>query len=97
MSDLIDREVARTIICEKCENYSTVSQRCKLTDCGGWCRVFSLYSVPTVDAKPVRHGRWIKQENGLNLCSACGVTKVSHLPFCGHCGADMREGGAENG
>lgn len=45
----------------------------------------------------VRHGRWIKQENGSNLCSVCGVTKVSHLPFCGHCGADMREGGAENG
>ena len=43
----------------------------------------------------VRHGRWIKQENGLNLCSVCGVTKVSHLPFCGHCGAKM-DRGAEN-
>lgn len=50
---------------------------------------------------PVRHGRWIKQENGLNLCSACGVTKVSHLPFCGHCGARMdmscMEGGDDEG
>ncbi len=37
----------------------------------------------------MKHGRWIKQENGLNLCSVCGVTKVSHLPVCGHCGAKM--------
>ena len=59
---------------------------------------------PTIEPE-VRHGRWIKQENGLNLCSACGVTKVSHLPFCGHCGARMdatdirvgRKGGDDNG
>lgn len=45
---------------------------------------------PTIKPE-VRHGRWIKQENGLNICSVCGVTKVSHLPFCGHCGAQMVE------
>ena len=50
----------------------------------------------TVEITFVRHGRWIKQENGLNICSACGVTKVSHFPFCGHCGAQM-DGGADNG
>ena len=22
---------------------------------------------PTIEAEPVRHGRWIKQENGLNI------------------------------
>lgn len=49
-----------------------------------------IEAAPTVESE-VRRGRWIKQENGLNLCSVCGVTKVSHLPFCGHCGADMRE------
>jgi hypothetical protein len=43
---------------------------------------------PTIEPE-VRHGRWIKQENGSNICSVCGVTKVSHLPFCGHCGAKM--------
>ena len=102
--DLIDREVARTIICEKCENYSTVCEICKLTECGGWCRVFSLYSVPTVDAKPVRHGRWIMLEpygahhTHRRKCSECGEIKAKELTnFCPNCGADMREENVDNG
>ena len=105
MSDLIDREVARTIICEKCENYSTISQRCKLTDCGGWCRVFSLYSVPTVDAKPVCHGRWIVKILDIGggdkirmlQCSECSKYANMKFDFCPNCGTDMREEGDENG
>lgn len=48
-----------------------------------------IEKLPTIKSDTTRHGRWIKQENGLNLCSVCNVTKVSHLPFCGHCGAQM--------
>jgi hypothetical protein len=44
---------------------------------------------PTIEAEPVRHGRWIKQENGMNVCSACGVKRVSRFNFCGNCGAKM--------
>ena len=44
---------------------------------------------PTIEAEIVRHGRWIKQENGMNVCSSCGVIRVSHFPFCGNCGARM--------
>lgn len=55
----------------------------------------AIEAMPTIKSE-VRRGRWIKQENGLNLCSVCGVTKVSHLPCCGHCGARM-DGGADNG
>jgi len=43
-----------------------------------------IEKLSSIEAVSVQHGRWIKQENGLNLCSVCGVTKVSHLPFCGH-------------
>ena len=111
MADLIDREVARTTICEKCENYSTVLQECKLSDGGGWCKVFSLYDVPTVDAKPVRHGRWenIDPSFAHVYCSECGAAADKHLakrykgcPFC-LCVMDATDtnvggkGGADNG
>ena len=48
-------------------------------------------------------GKWIKQENKKTefFCSECGrmidtkpFTRTDNFPFC-HCGADMREGGAE--
>lgn len=55
---------------------------------------------PTIEAEPVRHGRWIKQENHggstYSVCSECGA--MMNLPwywYCGKCGARM-DGGAEN-
>lgn len=99
MADLIDREVARTTICEKCENYSTVLQECKLSDGGGWCKVFSLYDVPTVDAKPVRRGRWnYRHEDDWCYCTACGKDADVEFErdYCPNCGARM-DGGADNG
>ena len=90
MADLIDRNALRKTICAAC------SERLQCTDMGNVCfEVACINNAPTIEAEPIRRGRWIKQENGLNLCSACGVNKVSHLPFCGHCGARMD--GGENG
>ena len=97
MPELIDRQTALDKICEyECG--------CKLSACpiigedsDDYCdHIRILMEQPTIESEPVRHGRWIKQENGLNICSACGVTRVSHFPFCGHCGARM-DGGADNG
>ena len=48
-----------------------------------------IETEPTIEAEPVRHGRWIKQENGMNVCSVCGVKRVSRFNFCGNCGAKM--------
>lgn len=62
---------------------------------------------PTIEAEPVRHGRWIKKENygggTYTACSECGA--MMNLPwfwYCGKCGAimdaaDDQRGGAENG
>ena len=59
---------------------------------------------PTIEAEPVRHGRWIERFNGRykqrrTYCSVCeqhsgiGGNK-QEPPYCPHCGAKM-DGGAE--
>ena len=55
-------------------------------------------SQPTVDAVPVRHGRWIIDNvNGKIACSDCGCIYLGYngrLPpnYCPNCGAKMMEG-----
>ena len=58
---------------------------------------------PTIEAVPVVHGEWIKEENTW-ICSvchkenACAYDEILHRFtdfFCPKCGADMRKGGAE--
>ena len=53
--------------------------------------------APTIDAEPVRHGKWIPHEDedgeryGDN-CSECGewyVMPYGKTNFCPHCGARM--------
>lgn len=61
--------------------------------------------APTVDAVPVVHGRWEKEDqsgisiDGYMVCSACNVMIpkpdynrycLHRLNFCPNCGADMR-------
>lgn len=53
-----------------------------------------LCKVPTVDAKPVVHGRWLsKSEEGIygpGFCSICDFELVIHnTPYCPNCGAQM--------
>lgn len=61
-------------------------------------------SIPTVDAVPVRRGKWIEKEDWsiddyYYTCSVCGedFVTVDGTPsenlwnFCPNCGADMRE------
>lgn len=48
---------------------------------------------PTIDAEPVRHGRWIHDINNLYGCSECFTREtMSHKKrknFCSNCGAKM--------
>ena len=68
--------------------------------------------APTIEAEPVRNGRWIKQiPNRLGLsnyfvCSQCAmVTRTRYKAmmcedaYCKHCGAkmDLKEGVVESG
>ena len=63
-----------------------------------------IQGMPTVDAVPVRHGRW-KHKKDLKqfFCDQCGEPSLTEddvyfygmeFPnFCPNCGADMRKGG----
>ena len=48
---------------------------------------------PTVDAVPVRHGKWVDDSNGIegawNYCSVCGEQAIDLYDYCPNCGARM--------
>lgn len=53
--------------------------------------------APSVDAEPVRHGRWIYHNAIPATCSVCGFScgmydDDSSDRYCSHCGAKMNEG-----
>ncbi len=54
-----------------------------------------LESQPTVDAEPVRHGRWVMNDNGTYSCSECQswIPNEQHYyaRYCLFCGAKMDE------
>lgn len=58
-----------------------------------------LEKQPTVDAVPVRHGRWIKNDNETWSCERCHswIPDEQHYyaRFCLYCGAKM-DGGADD-
>ena len=45
---------------------------------------YFILHAPTIDAEPVRHGKW----EGLR-CSECGRVSWSNTNYCQHCGAKM--------
>lgn len=63
----------------------------------------ALDDAPTVDAEPVRHGKWIKGDYACGeyewKCSACGETdwrgSADWMKFCMYCGAKMDGGEAD--
>lgn len=49
-------------------------------------------AIPTADVKPVVHGRWIKDESGVIVCSECGEEhewEDYRATYCDECGAKM--------
>ena len=55
-----------------------------------------LEDLPTIDATPVVHGRWVKLPDGYIRCSHCGRRRGAVQDrFCGRCGARM-DGGEEH-
>ena len=58
------------------------------------CRYIT--NAPTVDARPVKRGKWTLNRDGSGKCSECGYVQPGCWDmdnwdnFCHHCGADMR-------
>ena len=72
-------------------------------------RMTALQELPTVEAKPVMTGEWMKSETGVYICSKCnngyknqptcmGHPMFEYCPMCGAKmkGADMRGGKNED-
>lgn len=49
-----------------------------------------LENAPTIDAQPVKHGKWVKYPS-IYRCSNCGNPKGMPKPYCELCGARMSD------
>ena len=54
--------------------------------------IVALSNFPTIEAEPVRHGRWIDTREfcGDYMCSNCdALYGTNKFNYCPHCGAKM--------
>lgn len=52
--------------------------------------------MPTDDAQPVKHGKWVRDASGELNCSYCGYApKWDDDKFCANCGAKMDGGDSD--
>lgn len=63
-----------------------------------YAAISDIKHAPTVDAKPVRHGHWIKPDDGCvrpfwekYICSEC-LCHSGNTAYCPSCGAKMERG-----
>ncbi len=69
------------------------------TEDGKLCQCRSC-DIPTIEAEPVKHGRWILHDNGSGTCDQCRFTQKNvwdddnQQNYCGVCGAKMDGGDA---
>lgn len=49
--------------------------------------------APTIEAEPVRHGRWVHDYNNVYACDNClereAMSNKNKKPYCPNCGAKM--------
>lgn len=50
-----------------------------------------IEALPTIEAEPVRHGKWIQRRNGEYYCANCGREErfIFQKYLCPRCGAKM--------
>ena len=89
MAEYIEREALmrriKEIHCADCNSYHGVRCRaCWVDDTFGY-----IESEPAADVAPVRHGRWIKHDDGVFTCSECENAESNESHFCRYCGAKM--------
>lgn len=84
MARLIDADALRLMKVEECAGH-TIDYAAGWKACIDWVR-----TLPTVDAAPVVHGRWIKKnDQGVFYCSECDLPSLQWWPYCERCGAKM--------
>lgn len=55
--------------------------------------VEDIERAPTIEAEPVRHGKWDVKQSGWSdydcVCSECGLSGTPDYNYCSNCGAKM--------
>ena len=46
---------------------------------------------PRANVKEVTYAHWIKDDDGVFICSNCGNAESSNGHYCSYCGAEMSE------
>lgn len=46
---------------------------------------------PRANVKEIVYAHWIKDDDGVFVCSKCGNAESSNGCYCSYCGAEMRE------
>ena len=97
MPELIDKHAAyeriESLICGKCA--STEESDCE--HCRGRVLMEEVQKIQTIEAEPVRHGRWILKILPIGggdkirsyLCSECDRYVNMKFDYCPNCGARM--------
>lgn len=99
MADLIDRDALISTLKDIIADYK--EEKSFSTDFAATI-VYDILkncvkAAPTVDAVPVRHGKWMQSDKhgyATIECSECGAVfdqQMIPFKFCPNCGADMRE------
>ena len=98
MMELIDKQETLKKMCELCgycEKFEESMRKTHPYFVADKCNVYKfLAKQPTVEAEPVRHGRWIDGASRGSYsiyCSYCGSHKETICPseYCPTCGARM--------
>ena len=94
---LIDADELRHSHCVECTLYP---DKCLGKDCD-WGSIYHIDHAPTVDAEPVRHGKWWRyplEQFGfpghvymMRQCSECKKVFDQKWNYCPNCGAKMDE------
>lgn len=90
MEDLIRREDAIDVLCDKCSIGAFEYGVCRYMFNGECAEVNGIKDIPTVEPK---RGEWIPIGIKMSVfeCSECGTIKRLKSNFCPRCGAEMRE------
>ena len=99
MSDLIDRQAAIDAL-RYAQHRFTVADEAGGMGIVKWSEDVIYFAaaekvldeMPTIEAEPVRHGKWIEHKDypGLAyLCSECGRFTTERSHYCPDCGAKM--------
>lgn len=92
MAEYIDKEKAMMV------QEPLKSQRCYQTDNlddaygQGWDDALNaIEKLPRANVKEIVYAHWIKDDDGVFICSKCGNAESSNGRYCSYCGAEMSE------